>query len=110
MGRFSSLGSIILLVIAFPLCAQQSATVPASTSQPEIAPMRIPPPPENASAQELELKGDELRGEKAFLDSIDYNFPAIKKDVTPPFHNKAGISTSSCNVTAKPGRNTSAPS
>jgi len=92
MGRFSSLGSIILLAIAFPLCAQQSATVPASTSQPEIAPMRIPPPPENASAQELELKGDELRGEKAFLDSIDYYFAAIKKDDTAALHNKAGIS------------------
>ncbi|HKT49474.1 MAG TPA: tetratricopeptide repeat protein [Candidatus Angelobacter sp.] len=92
MGRFSSFGSIILLAIALPLCAKQSATVPASTSQTETAPLRIPPPSENASAQELEKKGDELRAEKAFLDSVDYYYAAMKKDDTAALHNKAGIS------------------
>ncbi|HEU5415128.1 MAG TPA: tetratricopeptide repeat protein, partial [Candidatus Angelobacter sp.] len=92
MGRFSSFGSIILLAIAVPLCAQQSSTAPASATQPEVAPLRIPPPPENASPQELEQQGDELRSQKAFLDSIDYYRAAMKKDDTASLHNKAGIS------------------
>lgn len=40
---------------------------------------RIEPPPANATPKELDQQGDELRGEKAFLDSIDYYQAALKK-------------------------------
>jgi tetratricopeptide (TPR) repeat protein len=50
------------------------------------------PPPPNASVEELEKKGDELRGEKAFLDALDYYRAAIAKQPSiAELHNKAGI-------------------
>ncbi len=93
MGRFSSLGSVILLATALPLSAQQ----PSASQSPDVpseatAPLRIPPPPENASPVELERQGDILRSEKAYLDSVDYYRAAMKKADSPQLHNKAGIS------------------
>jgi tetratricopeptide (TPR) repeat protein len=93
MGRFSSLGSIIVLASALPLCAQQASVNPTSTTPPDSASLfRVPPPPENASAAELEERGDTLRGQKAYLDSIDYYRAAMKKADSAALHNKAGIS------------------
>jgi tetratricopeptide (TPR) repeat protein len=64
--------------------------VPASGQ--DSAVLRVPPPPENATAAELEQQGDQLRGQKAYLDSIDYYRAALKKQETAVLHNKVGIS------------------
>lgn len=86
MVRFSRfLRSQVLLAFALPVLAQQSS--PADS-----APLRIPPPSENATAAELEKQGDDLRTQKAYLDSIDYYRAGMKKDDSAALHNKAGIS------------------
>ncbi len=87
MGRFCRLLVISgLLALALPLRAQE----PTSPSNPDSA-LRVPPPPENATAAELEQQGDALRGQKAYLDSIDYYRAAIKKGESAVLHNKVGI-------------------
>ncbi|HEY7402839.1 MAG TPA: tetratricopeptide repeat protein [Candidatus Angelobacter sp.] len=88
MGRFSRLLMIIgILALALPLCAQQSE--PALDQAPIL---RIPPPSDDATSAELEQQGDQLRAQKAYLDSIDYYRAAIKKQESAILHNKAGIS------------------
>ncbi|HZU30886.1 MAG TPA: tetratricopeptide repeat protein [Candidatus Angelobacter sp.] len=83
MGRFSRLSVLsVFLVLTLPLFAQE----PSSDDS-----VRISPPPENATAAELELQGDTLRSEKAYLDSIDYYQAAIKKNDSAVLHNKIGI-------------------
>jgi len=86
MGRFIQfLVSLLLLTLAVPLCAQQ----PNSATPPTLD--RVPPPSETSSAAELEDKGDGLRTQKAYLDSIDYYRAAIKKTDSAVLHNKVGI-------------------
>jgi tetratricopeptide (TPR) repeat protein len=97
MGRFSFFGCLFLFAAAFPLCGQQSsspapAPLPSSAQVEPTAPLRVPPPPENASAEELEKQGDILRSQKAYLDSVDYYRAAMKKEDSAGLHNKAGIS------------------
>jgi tetratricopeptide (TPR) repeat protein len=93
MGRFSSFCTVIVLATALPLSAQQAPATQGSGANPDQSSLlRVPPPPENASAQELEQKGDLLRAEKAYLDSIDYYRAAMKKADSAELHNKAGIS------------------
>jgi tetratricopeptide (TPR) repeat protein len=87
MVRFSRfLRSQVLLAFALPVLAQQSS--PADST----APLRIPPPSENATAAELEKQGDDFRAQKAYLDSIDYYRAGMKKNDSAALHNKAGIS------------------
>jgi len=76
----------ILLAFTVPLLAQQSppTDVPAFP--------RVPPPSADASVEELEHQGDILRGQKAYLDAIDYYRAAIKKADSAILHNKVGIS------------------
>jgi tetratricopeptide (TPR) repeat protein len=86
MGRFiASVISLTVLTLSFPLIAQ----VTAADSSPQ---QRIPPPPENATAEQLEQQGDMLRAQKAFMDSVDYYRAAIKKADSATLHNKTGIS------------------
>lgn len=93
MGRFNSLGTVIVLAAALPLGAQQPSATQSSAAKPDPAALlRVPPPPESASAHELEDRGDELRGEKAYLDSIDYYRAAARKTDSAALHNKIGIS------------------
>jgi tetratricopeptide (TPR) repeat protein len=88
MGRFSRLLMILgILALALPLRAQQSEPTADSASI-----LRVPPPPADATSAELEAQGDQLRGEKAYLDSIDYYRAAIMKQDSAVLHNKAGIS------------------
>jgi len=50
------------------------------------------PPPPNATLQELEDRGDQLRSEKAYADALDYYRAAIQKDQhVAHLYNKAGI-------------------
>jgi tetratricopeptide (TPR) repeat protein len=76
----------IMLAFAVLVVAQLP---PAADS---AAPLRVPPPPQNATVAELEQQGDDLRAQKAFLDSIDYYRAAMKKADSAALHNKAGIS------------------
>lgn len=93
MGRFSLFGTVIVLATALPLSAQRAPATQKPAAPPDLESLvRVPPPPENASAQELEKKGDLLRAEKAYLDSIDYYRAAMKKADSAALHNKAGIS------------------
>lgn len=53
---------------------------------------RIEPPPPNATASQLEERGDVLRAEKYYADAIDYYQAAIRKSPSPaPLYNKEGI-------------------
>jgi tetratricopeptide (TPR) repeat protein len=86
MGHFSCLLLIIgLLASNLPLRAQESS-VPDSPSQ-----LRVPPPSENADPVELEQQGDQLRAQKAYLDSIDYYRAAMKTSNSAILHNKIGM-------------------
>jgi tetratricopeptide (TPR) repeat protein len=86
MPRFSRLLMIIgLLALALPLCAQEPSSVDT------VSTLRVPPPPENAEPAELEQQADQLRSQKAYLDSIDYYRAAMKKDDTAVLHNKIGM-------------------
>ena len=87
MGRFSRLLMIIgLFVLPLTLCAQEpSSADPASQ-------VRVPSPSENADPMELEAQGDQLRAQKAYLDSIDYYRAAMKSsDNNAVLHNKIGM-------------------
>ena len=72
-------------------CEMESVTSAAQANTSKADDMRVPPPPENATAAELERKGDELRGQKAYLDSIDYYRAAVNKADSAVLHNKMGI-------------------
>jgi tetratricopeptide (TPR) repeat protein len=91
MGHFQgfSVSLLLLTTLAFPLFAQDAPPAPDSTVK-----QRVPPPPENATAQELEHQGDLLRGEKDFMNSVDYYRAACKKQDSAVLHNKTGISFS----------------
>jgi len=67
----------------------QQPSVPPTVPAPAVE--RIPPPSENATPEELEQQGDELRGQKAFLDAMDYYRLALKKNDTAVVHNKIGM-------------------
>jgi tetratricopeptide (TPR) repeat protein len=86
MGRFSRLLMMIdMLAVSFPLCSQEpSMSDPASQ-------LRVPPPPANADPVELEQQGDQLRGQKAFLDAMDYYRAAMKGNENAVLHNKIGM-------------------
>ena len=53
---------------------------------------RVPPPSMDLTAQQLEEKGDDLRGEKNFADAIDYFTAAIDKTPSAALYNKRGMS------------------
>jgi len=95
MGRFSRIcGSFALLFLTFPAVAQQTSAasdIPGNTPDSGIID-HVPPPSPDATAFQLEQKGDILRGQKYYLDSIDYYRAAIAKDDTAVLHNKVGIS------------------
>jgi tetratricopeptide (TPR) repeat protein len=59
----------------------------------QVAPpiMQVQSPPKDASPQDLEKKGDELRAQKEYLDAIDYYRAALAKQSTPGVLNKLGI-------------------
>jgi tetratricopeptide (TPR) repeat protein len=90
MRCFSRLSIVaVFLVLISPLYAQEPSSQEPSSAD---ASVHVSPPPENATAAELELQGDGLRAEKAYLDSIDYYRAALKKNDNAILHNKIGIS------------------
>jgi tetratricopeptide (TPR) repeat protein len=52
---------------------------------------RVPPPDHNLPASRLEIRADELRGEKLFADAVDYYKAAAKKQPSAQLYNKMGI-------------------
>ncbi len=87
MGRFNALLiSLLFLIFVLPLWGQDSTPTPPAPTQ------RVPSPPENAGAEELEQTGDGLRSDKAFLDAIDYYRAACVRADSSRLHNKIGIS------------------
>jgi tetratricopeptide (TPR) repeat protein len=52
---------------------------------------RAEPPAPNASVDELDARGDELRAQKAYLDALDYYRAALAKKPSASLYNKAGI-------------------
>lgn len=94
--RSPSIVFAVLLLICLPVAgawAQDTNQIIPITPPPT---RRIEPPPPDATPQDLDERGDELRGEKAFLDAMDYYQAALKKiDGKSQFaaveYNKIGI-------------------
>ena len=84
--------SIFLASLLFSLNLLHAEN-PSSQVQVEPPPVRHGAPPSyEATAAELEKRGDELRAEKAYLDALDYYDAAIKKNPSEALlYNKAGI-------------------
>ena len=83
--------SLALAICSIPALQAQTATIELVQISPPTIRHAEPPPPD-ASVAELEQKGDELRGEKAFLDALDYYRAALAKQPhSAIIHNKAGI-------------------
>lgn len=83
---------LVCLFVPAGLAQDTSQTIPVTFPPTR----RIEPPPANATPKDLDERGDELRGEKAFLDAQDYFEAALKKvSGKDPFaavlHNKIGI-------------------
>jgi tetratricopeptide (TPR) repeat protein len=98
--------SQLLLVLSLTAVAAFSPVAQAPDQQPGTQPVREnggpaavtvqaprqpPPPSAEASAQELEKTGDELRSKKAYTDAVDYYQAAMKKADSAELHNKIGI-------------------
>jgi tetratricopeptide (TPR) repeat protein len=81
------------LVLPFLLSTHLQAQ---STEQLEVGPPpmhRADPPAPSATSEDLEKQGDELQGEKDYLDAIDYYQAALVKDPhNAVLMNKAGMS------------------
>jgi len=77
--------SLMIIFIPWLANAQQSGLQVAPPAE------RIEPPSPNATPEQLEARGDELRAQKAYLDSIDYYKAATAKAKSPVLYNKIGI-------------------
>jgi len=77
------------LACVSPLCLAQTP----QTDRIQVAPpvMQVQSPPKDASPQELEKQGDELRARKEYLDAVDYYRAAMGKQSSASVLNKLGI-------------------
>jgi len=96
MGRFCSLLKVFGLTVfsitifgALAFSQSSGAQEPSPTNSPSQ--VRVPAPPENADPVELEQQADQLRAQKAYLDSIDYYRAAMKTSDNAILHNKVGM-------------------
>jgi tetratricopeptide (TPR) repeat protein len=82
-----------LLVFASPVGPNLHAQASPSESVQVAPPLvrRAEPPAANATAEDLEQRGDQLRAGKAYLDALDYYRAALAKKSSPQVYNKAGI-------------------
>lgn len=93
--------SVVLLLTAFALMCVAAPLMISAQDAGQAVPVtpppsrRIEPPPANATPTDLEDHGDQLRGEKAYLDALDYYQAAQKKLQKGPalsqLMNKIGI-------------------
>ena len=68
------------------------AAASANAQTPNIQSPQAAIPDANASAAQLETQGDKLRGDKRYLDALDYFDAALKKQPSAVLWNKAGMS------------------
>jgi tetratricopeptide (TPR) repeat protein len=81
--------AILILLLT---CTALAQAPPSDQLQVGPPVRRIQPPSKDATSEELEKRGDELRGEKAYLDALDYLRAALVKDPTNDrVYNKIGI-------------------
>jgi tetratricopeptide (TPR) repeat protein len=80
---------LISLACGSSLCFSQAP----QNDRIQVAPplMQVQSPSKDASPQDLEKQGDELRARKEYLDAIDYYHAAIAKQPGAPLFNKLGI-------------------
>jgi tetratricopeptide (TPR) repeat protein len=91
MRRLAYLFAISLLIVFSNLHALAQAP---PSEQVQVGPpvRRIDPPSPTATAEELEIRADQLRSEKAYLDSLDYFRAAlVKNPKSAQVYNKMGI-------------------
>ena len=85
----------VLLILLIKAGIPSSYAQLSELDQIQVAPpmRQVQPPSPTATAKELEEQADELRGQKAYLDAIEYFQAAIKKDPkNATLYNKMGIS------------------
>ncbi len=85
--------SLILLSLSVSAFALQDPIVTASGDT-VTAPSQLrqaAPPEATLTAEELEIRADSLRNQKAYADSLDYYRAAIKKQPSSALYNKTGI-------------------
>jgi tetratricopeptide (TPR) repeat protein len=84
--------SLVCLVV-LPFASAHAQASPSEQLQVGPPPSRrIEPPSPDASAEDLEKRGDVLRSEKAYADALDYFHAALaKKPNNPQIYNKIGI-------------------
>jgi|HubBroStandDraft_4_1064222.scaffolds.fasta_scaffold145263_1 tetratricopeptide (TPR) repeat protein len=91
--------SLLALLTFAPVPLLAQTNVPASSPNNEEIVQITPPPRPRAAApsadatvEELETRGDDLRAEKAYFDAVDYYRTALAKDPkNARIYNKAGI-------------------
>ena len=81
---------ILFLTCSFTVSLLVCASCAPLLSAQQVSPPAIPN--SNASAEDLELQGDQLRAQKRFLDSIDYYNAALAKKPSALLWNKEGMS------------------
>ncbi|HEY2364019.1 MAG TPA: tetratricopeptide repeat protein [Candidatus Angelobacter sp.] len=96
MGRFCSLLKVLGITVfsitifgALAFSQSSGDQEPTPTNSPSQ--VRVPAPPENANPVELEQQADQMRAQKAYLDSIDYYRAAMKTSDNAILHNKVGM-------------------
>ena len=102
MNRHAALLSIATLTVFLGAGEAQNpptgtpAPTPGTQNPPALGeavrrPARVGPPPQAASAAQLEFEADKLRADKSYADAIDYYRAAIKKSASAGLWNKLGI-------------------
>jgi tetratricopeptide (TPR) repeat protein len=86
-----SLPTFAVFVLTFCIALPGLAQAPPEQLQVVPPVRRIGPPPSGWSVSQLEIQGDELRTDKAYLDALDYYQAALSKQPTSILHNKIGI-------------------
>ncbi|MGC2108718.1 MAG: tetratricopeptide repeat protein [Candidatus Korobacteraceae bacterium] len=87
-----SLSTLLLVAAIFALPSLgQEATPTDQATMPAAQASSVPIPDGSASAEQLEIQGDELRAKKLYLDSIDYYSAALAKKPSALLWNKKGM-------------------
>jgi tetratricopeptide (TPR) repeat protein len=92
--RLALLSFTIVTLLAIFAFAQTPPAAPVQTpadSSKPAAPVRVGPPPANASAADLEKQADQLRSDKSYMDALDYYRAALRQAPTAAVWNKVGI-------------------
>jgi tetratricopeptide (TPR) repeat protein len=93
--RFSVVPPSLLILCLCTVSVFSRAQVSLSSEQVQVRPpllRTVDPPPKDATAAELDARGDELRVQKLYLDALDYYRAALAKaSNSAPLLNKIGI-------------------